>query len=260
MIRYIKLWALMALYTSQVSFQSRFGAVFFLFGKILRFGLFLIFLLAISGKVQKVSGFSLWEMILFYATFNLIDTFAQLVLREVYRFRSYVVSGDFDYFLVKPVSPLFRSLFGGSDILDLPVLLFSVFFIVFSALKIPTISWSGIVSFFILIIIAHLIALSFHIFVLAMGILTTEVDNTLWLYRDLTQMGRIPVDVYREPIRTFITFFIPIGVMITFPAKALIGILSFQFILISAIIGFTLLFLTSKFWKFALEKYSSASS
>lgn len=260
MTKYFKIWWLMGLYTSQVAFQSRFGAVFFLLGKFLRFGLFLLFLLVIASRIQNISGFSLWEMILFFATFNLVDILAQLFLREVYRFRSYVVSGDFDYFLVKPISPLFRSLFGGSDILDLPILLLSIILIIYSVLNLPAITLLGAITFLFLIMNALMIALSFHIFVLAIGILTTEVDNTLWLYRDLTQMARIPVDVYKEPLRTFITFIIPVGVMITFPAKALLELLSFEGILISFSIGIISLLLTLKFWQFALSRYSSASS
>lgn len=259
-MRYLKIWAIMGLYTAQGAFQSRFGAILFLIGKFLRFGLFLLFLLAIAEKVQKVSGFSVWVMVLFFSTFNLVDILAQFFLREVYRFRYYVLSGDFDYFLVKPISPLFRSLFGGSDILDLPLLLASIVMIVLSTLNIHTINFDSLVKFIFLILNASLIALSFHIFVLGMGILTTEVDNTLWLYRDLTQMARIPVDIYKEPLRSIITFVIPVGVMITFPAKALLGILSFQLIIISFLIGVIMFILSLKFWQFSLRKYSSASS
>lgn len=260
MTRYFKIWALMALFASQVAFQSRFGAIFFILGKFLRFALFLFFLMIISSKVSNVSGFSLWEIILFFATFNLVDILSQFFLREVYRFRFYVVSGDFDYFLVKPISPLFRSLFGGSDILDLPLLILSIILIIYSIANLPVITLIGVLKFLFLIVNASIIALSFHIFVLSMGILTTEVDNTLWLYRDLTQMARIPVDVYREPLRTLITFVIPIGVMITFPAKALLGLLTFGGILISLSIGIISLLLSSMFWQFALKRYSSASS
>jgi len=40
---------------------------------------------------------------------------AQLLFRDVYRFRPKVVSGDFDLILVKPINPLFRVLLGGAD-------------------------------------------------------------------------------------------------------------------------------------------------
>ncbi|MBI1982158.1 MAG: ABC-2 family transporter protein [Candidatus Levybacteria bacterium] len=260
MKKYFKIWLILTGIASQIAFQSRFGAVVFIIGKILRFLFFLLFLLLLSSKTNAIAGYSLWQIILFFITFNLVDTLAQFFLREVYRFRSYVVSGDFDYILTKPVSPLFRSLFGGSDILDLSIILLSIAFIIFSAGKIESISLLNVVLYIIFVLNAFLIALAFHIFVLAIGVLTTEVDNTIMLYRDITQMGRLPVDIYREPLQGILTFVIPVGIMMTFPAKALMGLLSLSSILTSVFIGILFVILSLWFWRFSLKHYSSASS
>lgn len=260
MKKYFKVWLILTGIASQIAFQSRFGAGVFITGKILRFLFFFTFLLVISSKIKLISGYSLWQMIFFFITFNLIDTLAQFFLREVYRFRSYVVSGDFDYILTKPISPLFRSLFGGSDILDLSIIGLSIAFIVFSIEKIGGVSLFGIVLYTALILNAFLIALAFHIFVLAIGVLTTEVDNTIMLYRDITQMGRVPVDIYREPLQGILTFAIPVGIMMTFPAKALMGLLSPSSVMISFFIGILFIILSLWFWRFSLKHYASASS
>lgn len=258
--RYLRIWWLMTIHAAHIALLSRFGAVIFILGKILRFFLFLLFVVVLVSKTKTIVGYSLWQVIFFYATFNLIDTIAQFVFREVYRFRSYVVSGDFDYFLTKPMSPLFRSLFGGSDVLDFPMLFLSLAFVVVSGLHIAEISVTQGLLYILLLLNAFFIALAFHILVLALGILTTEVDNTLFLYRDLTQMGRLPIDVYTEPIRGFLTFIIPVGIMITFPAKAFMGILSITGIIVSLFVGSMFLFFSYTFWQFSLRHYASASS
>jgi len=245
---------------SQIAFVSRFGAVIFIFGKILRFAFFLLFLLLLISKTKAIVGYEIWQVIFFFATFNLVDTLVQFFLREVYRFRSYVVSGDFDYFLIKPISPLFRSLFGGSDVLDIPMLLISVGFVIMSIFIIGDISLSGVLVYLLLILNAFLIAFIFHIFILVVGILTTEVDNTLWLYRDITQMGRLPIDIYKEPIRGVLTFILPVGIMMTFPPKSLMGLLSIQSIMIALLVSAVLLYVSLKCWKFALRHYTSAGS
>ncbi len=245
---------------SQTALVSRFGAVLFIIGKILRFALFLFFLILIVHRTGGLASYSAWQVIFFYATFNLIDTIPQFFLREVYRFRSYVVSGDFDYFLAKPISPLFRSLFGGSDILDIPMLVISILFIVISIVNVGGVNLSNIFLYMLLITNAFAIALAIHIMVIAVGVLTTEVDNTIMLYRDTTQMGRIPVDVYREPVSFLITFVIPVGVMMTFPTKALMGLLSWQFIFLSLLISATLVLISLAIWRFALKNYTSVST
>ena len=258
--KYFKIWLLMTFRVSQIAFASRFGAALFILGKILRFSFFLLFLIILQTRTKGIEGYTLWQIIFFYATFNLIDTLPQLLFREAYRFRSYVVSGEFDFFLTKPISPLFRSLLGGSDILDLSMLLISAAFIIFAATNISGVTLFGVFAFLALIINAFIIAMSFHIIVIALGVLTTEVDNTIMLYRDFTQMGRVPVDIYREPMSWIITFVVPVGIMMTFPAKAMMGLLSFQFILISVLISGIFLVLSLNFWKFALKNYSSVSS
>lgn len=258
--RYLKIWWMATIMSSQIAFLSRFGAFVFTIGKFLRFLFFLFFLYLIASKTKAVGEYSLWQVVFFYATFNFIDTLTQLLLREVYRFRSYVVRGYFDYILTKPISPLFRSLFGGSDILDLPMLLLSIFLLFISVGNIGIFSLEKIFLYIFLVFNAFFIALAFHIAVLAIGVLTTEVDNAIMLYRDLTMMGRFPVDIYKEPIRGIFTFIIPIGIMMTFPPKALMGILSPNFILLAIIIG-SLLFISSIYlWKISLKYYSSSSS
>lgn len=246
--------------TSYIAFLSRFGAVIFIAGKMLRFAFFLLFVLLLVGKTRTILTYSLWQVILFFFTFNLVDIAAQLFLREVYRFRSYVVNGTLDYILSKPFSPLFRVLFGGSDVLDIPMFIIAVISIIVAASNTGAISFSNILLYVVLIFNAFIITLSFHIAVLALGVLTTEVDSTLFLYRDLTQMGRLPVDIYHEPLRSFLTFVIPIGIMMTFPVKALMGFITLPAVAASFITGGLLFFISLRFWRFALKHYASASS
>ncbi|OGM22362.1 hypothetical protein A2863_02150 [Candidatus Woesebacteria bacterium RIFCSPHIGHO2_01_FULL_38_9b] len=80
------------------------------------------------------------------------------------------------------------------------------------------------------------------------------------IYRDLISLGRLPIDIYKEPFRSVITFLIPVGVMISFPAKAMIGLISIQGILVSFGLAGISMFLSIRFWNFALKKYTSASS
>lgn len=258
--RYFKLWWMMTVAYSQIAFVSRFGAILFIIGKLLRFASFTLFLFLLLSQTKTLAGYSLWQVMLFFLTFTILDISAQAILREVYRFREYVVSGDFDYILLKPISALFRSLFGGSDSLDLLQLFIAAMFLFYAIGQLDTISYMGIFTYILLFLNGLLIALSFHIVVLGMAILTTEVDNAIMLYRDIVQMGRVPIEVYQQPLRGFLTFILPIGIMIAFPAKALMGLLSIENICIALFVGVCAFFISLQFWKYALKRYSSASS
>lgn len=232
----------------------------FFFGKAVRYGLFIFFLLMLFTGVSTVLGYTREQMIMFYLIFNVIDTASSLMFREVYRFRPLVVSGGFDAVLTKPFSPIIRSLFGGPDFIDFGLLITIVSVALYVANTF--IHPSALQSLLTLAMIANslLIATSFHILVLGIGVITLSVDHLVMIYRDLTSLMRIPVDMFTNPLRSILTFVLPVGIMFTFPAKVLFGLLNWQTILISFLFGVVSLFLSLKFWHYSLRQYQSASS
>lgn len=259
MKRYFRIWWQLTHVSFATNVATVFSSILFLAGKILRFVFMLIFLLGIVNAAGGIAGYNRIQSIFFYLTFNLIDILAQLFLRGVYLFRQKVVSGEFDYYLIKPVNPLFRALGGNADLLDL-ITLIPLMIYMGRLVSEMRIGWLDIMLFLFMLMMGFLLSLSFHILVAALGVVTTEVDNAIMFYRDLTAMGRVPVDIYATPIREILTFIIPVAVMITFPAKALMGLLSMEWILFSLFMVFCFLFFSLRFWKYALSQYSSASS
>lgn len=254
------LWVKLTANSFLVSLASRFSALLFFLGKTLRFLFFGIFLLTILTKTRIVAGYTIYQAAFFFLTFNFLDTVTQLFFREVYRFRQLVVTGDFDLVLVKPFQPLFRALAGGADPLDLFMLIPYTAILVFVGANAGTVEVRNIMLYILLLGNGFLIATGFHILVLALAIVTTEIDHAIMIYRDITTMARLPVDIYSQPLRGIITFIIPVGLMMTFPAKALLGLLSPLVILFSLVLGFLFLVLSLRVWRFALSQYSSASS
>jgi ABC-2 type transport system permease protein len=260
MKHYFHIWWLLSVASMSTATASYATVILFSFGKIFRFILFLGFILLLQFRTKSLGGYTTWEVILFFAVFNFIDTASQLFFREVYRFRQAITTGSFDFYLLRPFSPLFRSLLGGIDILDIPLLFVSLGFIFFSVGMNGHVSVIASILFFLLILNALVIAAAFHIFVLCIGILSTTVDQLLWIYRDLTIFGRVPIAVYQEPIRSLMTFIIPIGIMIAFPAEAVLGVLSPLAIIVAFLMS-TILFLSSLLlWRYSLKQYTSASS
>ncbi|MBI5620494.1 ABC-2 family transporter protein [Candidatus Gottesmanbacteria bacterium] len=259
-VRYSRIWWKFTTNSFMVSLAGRFNAGVFLVGKLLRFIFFFTFLLTIFSHTDSLGGYSAVQIAFFYFSYNFIDTLSQLLYREVYQFRPLIVSGDFDFVLVKPMNALFRSLFGSADPLDFFMLFpYTVILIYAAGLLGPLAAWDVIV-YILLMISGFMIITGFHIVVLALGIIATEVDHAIMMFRDILSMGRIPVDIYREPLRGLLTFILPIGIMMTMPPKALMGLLSVWMIVVS--LGLSLLFFVVclKAWRYALSQYSSASS
>ncbi|OGE43035.1 hypothetical protein A3B45_05375 [Candidatus Daviesbacteria bacterium RIFCSPLOWO2_01_FULL_39_12] len=260
LIKYLKIWWICAINSFQTQLVVRWALVIFLLAKILRFTIFSIFIIILVGKTSALAGYTLDQTIFFYLSFNLVDMLAQLFFREVYRFRSQVVSGNFDFYLIKPFSPLFRSLATGPDLMDFLTLFPLLGAIIYFILRLQIYDPLNIFLYTLLLGIGFTIALSFHILVLALAIMTTEIDHAIMLYRDVVALGRMPIDIYKEPIRGFITFIIPVGIMMSFPAKSLLGLLSPISIIYALFFALILFFISLKAWDYAITQYSSASS
>lgn len=257
--RYFKIWLMMARNAFMIWFGRRNLLLMFLMGKIIRYVFYFGFLYFLVAKTNGLAGFSKDQILFFTSTYILVDTLAQFFFRSVYSFRPLVISGDLDLVLLKPIKPLFRVLMGGPDPVDfvtiLPILLVSVYM---GSLLSPDIIHT--VYYVLLVVNGIAIAMAFHIAVLSLGIITLEIDHTIMVYRDLVSMGRLPVDIYKQPLKNILTFVVPVGIMVTLPAKALMGLLSPIGVISALVFGGAILMLSFRFWNFALKKYTSASS
>ncbi len=259
LLYYLKIWLMMSRNSFMTVLSNKAVLLIFLMGKILRFVFFFGFLFFLLKGVGTLASYTTNQIIFFFLTFNLIDVVSQFLFREVYRFRDLVVKGNLDLILTKPQNVLFRVLLGGADVIDfltIPPLIFAVYYV--GNLLQPSIN--NTFFYLIAVLSGFLIATAFHIAVLAFGIITLEVDHAIMIYRDLNNLGRYPVDIYKQPLRGILTYLIPVGIMVTFPVKILLGIVSPLGILVSFGISILAIFLSLRFWNFALTKYTSASS
>jgi len=260
MKRNLKIFWLLSIFSIKTTLQRRAGVISFFLGKILRFVFFFMFIYFLVSRSKLLAGYSLSQTLVFFLTFNFIDTMAQLLFREVYRFRPMVISGEFDSILIKPFHPFLKILIGGIDIIDfitiIPYFLLLIYFIA----KIPHLNFFNIILYMGFVINGLCIATSFHILVLAVAIFTAEIDHALMIYRDLTRMLALPIDIYKEPIRSFLMFVVPVGIMIALPVKVLFGLLSINVLLLSGMISLLFIIFSLWLWSLALKKYQSVGS
>ncbi len=250
------LWKLSLLSIAR-SFQNPIGAVLFITGKLIRFIFFYYFVTALLMQTKVLAGYSMAHTVVFFLTFTLVDTISQLLFRAVYSFRPMLVSGDFDGVLTKPFHPFVVILLGSLDILDAIVLTLYLGLTVFWVMHIPEVGAVSVLLYTLAMMNSLLIATAFHILILAFGILTIEVDHTAMIYRDISRLGSFPVDIYKEPLRSIITVAIPIGIMMSVPAKALFGLLNWQMALWYGAITTVFVMVSWQVWRYALSRYQS---
>src|SRR6185369_11312506 len=116
--RYVKIWLMFASSEIQQQFSTKVSAFLFFVGKMFRFVAFLTVLIVLQHNTKTLAGYSFEQVIVFFFTFNIIDLLSQMFFRGVYMFSSKVRTGEFDYYLARPVNTLFRSLASNPDFND----------------------------------------------------------------------------------------------------------------------------------------------
>lgn len=259
---YLRVWLKLTAqqFQSQVA-NARGAAILFIFGKLFRLATAFLFIWVIMERAKLIAGYNLAQAIFILALFNLISSLTQLFMRGIYLFRQKVIDGNFDFYLLNPLSELFYSLFSYTDPLDL-ILFFPYLGIVIWA-------WVGtgfpvtlisIIFIFLIIIISEIMILSWHIFIISIGVRYLEVDNTIMLYRDLEKMASMPIEIYGKFGSAVLTYIFPFALMATIPARLTFGLYNPWYLLGFALLAFVQLKISLWYWHRSLLHYSSASS
>src|SRR5205823_5319782 len=82
-----------------------------------------------------------------------------------------------------------------------------------------------------------------------------------WL---LTSLMRYPKEIFRftwfEPVSLFFTFVVPILLIVNVPARGMVKVFEPHLVAYTLFATVVLLFVSRRFFRFALQKYRSASS
>lgn len=257
--KYLKVWWVMSRNSFVGSVYSRLSFLLFFIGKMVRIGVFTAFLIFLLKEAGGLVGYTLEQAIFIFLTFNMIDIIGQFLYREVYQFKPLIISGDFDLVLAKPASSLFRGLMGGADLIDLVTIPILLIFVYLVGMELNP-GLNEMLIYVFLLVNGLVITTAFHITILGLYVRFLELDYVLWLYRDILNLGKLPVGVYKEPLRSVLIYLVPVATMVTVPARAMMGLVSLRGVLISLVIGVVGIYISMRFWRYALRYYTSASS
>ena len=262
MKKYLKVYKILAVHNFSSLIASRLDFWLLILGKLIRMGFLFVWVFAIFNFIEKLAGYSLGQTLLFFATFNLVDILAQVFFfRGFWFIQTYVKEGEFDRLLLYPINEIFLTAFKITDWMDVLTLIPTGALLVYAASLLPVAPTVFQIALYVLLCgNGILCAFALNLFIASVTFYTPETENLFLLYRDLMTVGRFPTEVFSNPLQILFTFVFPVAVIIAFPAKVLMGLLSPLGILYAFLLSFTLVFLAIKFWNASLKHYSSVSS
>ncbi|UQA59648.1 ABC transporter permease [Polyangium aurulentum] len=121
-------------------------------------------------------------------------------------------------------------------------------------------SAAGVLLSLVMLASAIVVLYSLWILVVAAAFWVVRVDNLAYFFDSLFDFARWPVTVFKGVWRIIFTFVIPLGIMTTYPAEALLGTLAPKTGL-AAVGGALFIAAAARFvWSRAIRHYTSASS
>lgn len=170
-------------------------------------------------------------------------------------------TGAFDYVLLKPVDAQFMISSSKYEPWNIFDLLGAIGIAIYAFVERGYGPSLGEVGLGLVLFIAGVLAMySLWIVCAAASFWVVRLDNLVYLLGAIFDTARWPVHVFRGAWRIVFTFVIPVAVMTTFPAMALLGRLSAQTALLTIGGSFAMLVISRIIWRAAIRNYTSASS
>jgi len=211
---------------------------------------------------STLGGWTFDQMLLVSGLFIFFGGFGAAVLApNVQRMVDHVQKGTMDFVLLKPASSQFLATVTACAPMKFVDLITGLILISIGLYRMGHVPDAYHVLSFLLMIPAGIATLySFCVLCLTLAFWFVRVDNFPELFWAFFEAGRFPVSVYRGAVRFVLTYVVPIAFLTTFPAAALLGMLSPRYVFASVIVAAILLYLSTRFWNYAIRFYSSASS
>jgi ABC-2 type transport system permease protein len=124
----------------------------------------------------------------------------------------------------------------------------------------PDISLFRMLWLLILIPCGLIVFYCMRFFFATLSVMFTKAENIQYLWYQIYRLGMRPDSIYVPWMRFFVLAIVPVGMIASVPARFLLEVPNYRLFLWTIFLsGFTL-YLSARFWRFALKRYSSASS
>lgn len=226
-------------------------------------GLIFLLVLFYSGKVSALGDWSSDQVLFIYGFSLLPTTIFQLVAPNLYRFgEKYVIEGNFDRVLLRPLNSVVQILtetFSIESLVSLPI---GVSLMLITGAKIG-IDWSVIdIAWLIVSALAGaVILISFFMMLSSFSFHFEDRFGIVPPFYNMMTFGRYPLPIYDKLIQVILTWMVPYGFVSFYPATHFFSEKYFTWLCyLSPIVAVVMIIITSFFWKLGIDKYGSTGS
>jgi ABC-2 type transport system permease protein len=211
---------------------------------------------------QTVAGWTFEEALLVTGWFTLLEAILEGAINpSLTAVVEHIRKGTLDFVLLKPADAQFLvstarfEPWRSTNVITALVL----WTVAFVRMGRPP-SFPGSLAAALLLVVATSVLYSLWILTVSAAFYVVKIDNLTNLFNSIFDAARWPVEVFRGVIRWLFTFIIPLALMTTFPAQAMLGRLSLPALTWSVVGAGVFAWLARRVWLSSIARYTSASS
>ncbi len=223
----------------------------------------LAFLTLLFTQVDNINGWTFNEMLFLAGVGGVIMNCHHIFLFNMYSLEDYIVEGNFDRFLLRPLSPLFQVYADDVSDNNLSKLIANIALIIYSANQIGLnlLTLGNVVYGVLALASGVLVFAAMYMAFATTAFWTGRSRSAIWLIFRLSEYRRYPFSIYALPIQIILITAIPIAFASFFPATFFLDRQEWFYWQIGSILAGPILFtLSLLFWKKGLSNYSSTGS
>ena len=266
-IRYSRLLFALARYGIARELAFRFNFVVKISVEVLWLAILLAFYKTIFAKTSVVADWSESEYLFFIGCYFALEGFIEtFFLENCNEFADLVRTGDLDFYLLKPIDEQFLVTCRKIDWSTAPNFIMGAAVMGLALWQIGWVfDWRQVVMFGVMFGCGLAIAYSFLLLLTSTSMWFMRNQSLFEMWWLFTSLMRYPKEIFNKswasPLGWFLTFVIPILLVVNVPARVMVRAMEEP-----GIVGFTLvmtvilLWISRRFFKYALRLYRSASS
>ena len=211
---------------------------------------------------QSVAGWTFEEALLVTGWFTLLEAILEGAINpSLTAVVEHIRKGTLDFVLLKPADAQFLVSTARFEPWRSTNLVTAVVLWVYAFVRMERLpSLPGSLAAVVLLVVATSLLYSLWILTVSAAFYVVKIDNLTNLFNSIFDAARWPVDVFRGVIRWVFTFIVPLALMTTFPAQAMLGRLSLPALAWSVVGAGVFGWLARRVWLSSIARYTSASS
>jgi ABC-2 type transport system permease protein len=228
---------------------------------LIAFGAGLLMLQVVFRYAGSLGGWSFHQALALYGIYLLLEEFAGGFLAyNIGTLPELIRRGDLDFILLKPANSQLQVSIRHFRIVGLPAYLLALGILIYAMVAMGSLTFANVLLLVGFLACAMLIIYAIWSLLHTLAFWLVRIDNISQIFFAFFRVARFPIGAFPGAMQVIFTVVVPITFMTTVPASAAAGILDWRLGLAAPVIAAIGLWLSHRFWQFALRHYTSASS